>query len=584
MRTQLLALVAAAVLCATACSGKSTPAPTPTPQQEVTAVVSASQGAEVSLPNGATVRIPAGSLANDTTVSIERVPAGETTGGDFEAAMSVGERYQIDLGGQTLQKPAVLEVPFDPALLPEGNDPSEVFLAYYDETTKQWLFAGGEVDSSRNVVILPITHASWWEPWTWNWGAWIAVLSKALKGNVVDILEAATLLTDDCPQEGQNVSVNLSQANNVVQGCVERDDPETPELRIVNPKSFFFEVRPVSGGNGYPPQTMLAPGESLRFQANTSDPSPLVVSADITQKAGWYLVVHLMIQMLPGANQLRVQGPQIACITERVADVSYIASASEALLRDHNGTAAAEKLVQMLLDGDAMRRFIQAADDCGYGPAATWSAEGIRQIGAATSTIISATDFVANYFLNTESQVLFNFTPPARCPVPDESFCEFVRKVVDAIARADYLTVLSYMQFYTYECIPREIAGQGGVGSLTDCIGKPAGTTFEVLPSWVLGGEGGWWTPLDVQELTGNRYEVYAVMYPQGPLSIRAHPAIIMCKSGRPVADDCSGLGIEAQGNSWAITEAFSYFYTNEKCPSYGGCVPISQLIPWPGR
>jgi hypothetical protein len=271
------------------------------------------------------------------------------------------------------------------------------------------------VDTQRNVITIQTDHLSWWNPFSWNWGAWIAVLNKALTGNVTDFLSAAALLTKDCPQRAATVSVDASQAHNVIQGCVEHDDPSLPRLRIVNPKSFFFEVRPVSGGNGYPPPTMLGPGDDLTFQASTADPAPLVMQADITQKAGRYLVIHLIIQMLPGLNQLGLQGSQLACITERLADASYFVSASEALVA-HDGAGAAEQLIRFLNNADAVRRFITATSDCSYGPAQTWSEEGLKQVGAATATIISATDLVTNYLLNNTSRVAFAWTRLSSTP------------------------------------------------------------------------------------------------------------------------------------------------------------------------
>jgi Tol biopolymer transport system component len=202
--------------------------------------------------------------------------------------------------------------------------------------------------------------------------------------------------------------VDSSQARNVVQGCVEKDDRTQPGLRVVNPKSFFFEVKPISGGNGYPSPTLLAPGEDVNFEASTSDPSPLTLEAEMTQKSGWYLVVDMVITMLPGANEFGIQGHQVACITERLSDVSYFASAVESLVVGHDGAAAAESISKFMLDGDAVGRFITAADNCNFGPAPTWSLEGIKQIGGAVSTIMSATDYIANYFAgNTSAQLSF---------------------------------------------------------------------------------------------------------------------------------------------------------------------------------
>jgi TolB protein len=314
-----------------------------------------------------------------------------------------------------------LEIPFDSTLLPDDSKPGQVFLSYYDEGKKEWIYAGGKVDINRGVVILNITHASWWAPTTWNWGAWIAVLNKFLRISIVDWIEAVQLLTDDCPQVGTYVQVDSSQALNVVQGCIEQDDVERPELRVVNPKSFFFEIRPIAGGNGYPAQALLSPGEDVQFEASTFDPSPLTIEAQITEKSGWYLVVHMVITMLPGANQFGIQGHHVACITERLADVSYFASAAESLIVDQNGAAAAENISEFMLDGDAVQRFITAADDCNFGPSPTWSIEGIKQIGGAVSTIMSATDYIANYFAgNTNAQVSFMWASPipTQTPIP----------------------------------------------------------------------------------------------------------------------------------------------------------------------
>jgi WD40 repeat protein len=232
-----------------------------------------------------------------------------------------------------------------------------------------------------------------------------------LSVSIVDFVEAVQLLTDDCPQSGQYVQVDSSQALNLVQGCVEVDDRQQPELRIINPKSFFYEIKPISGGNGYPVPTLLAPGDEVKFEASTSDPSPLIIQAEITQKSGWYLVIHMIISMLPGANQFGIQPSSVACITERLEDVSALASAVESLL-NNNGAAAAESISNFMLDGDAVRRFLTAADDCNFGPAPTWSVEGIKQIGGAVSTIMSATDYIANYFAgNTNAQLSFTWTP-----------------------------------------------------------------------------------------------------------------------------------------------------------------------------
>lgn len=385
---------------------------TPVEPLNLFSVINSEQGGQITLSDNAGLTIPPGSLPTNTNVLFQLVSDESAIPELPHDVVSVGHSYEVDLGSQTLEKPVILEIPFDTSLIPKGSEPNNLFLTYFDEQTGEWLYAGGQVDTMRNVIVLPMIHASWWQPASWNWGAWIAILSKTLRFSVVEWIEAINLLTDDCPQDGEFVHVDSSGSRNVVQGCVEVDDVYHPQLRIVNPKSFFFEIYPVSGGNGYPSMTLLSPGEDIEFKTDTDDPSPLIVTAEITQKSGWYLIVHLVITMMPGANQFGIQGQHVACITERLDDLSHFASAVGALVIDQNGAAAAESISRFMLDKDAVNRFIRAADDCNFGPAPTWSFEGIRQIGAAVSTIMSATDYIANsnYFAgNIKSQVAFNW-------------------------------------------------------------------------------------------------------------------------------------------------------------------------------
>src|SRR3990170_343616 len=162
--------------------------------------LSAADGGTVSLGDYVTLKIPAGALPEDATVTITRATEDEPASGGLKGAKAVGAACDIDLGGQKLAKPATLEIRYDPGSLPENSPEDMAFLAFYDEDKKQWVPAGGKVDEERHVIIIETEHLSWWNPFSWNWGAWVAVLNKTLQGNVVDFIEAVALLTDDCPQ------------------------------------------------------------------------------------------------------------------------------------------------------------------------------------------------------------------------------------------------------------------------------------------------------------------------------------------------------------------------------------------------
>lgn len=377
--------------------------------KSMTRTIVAAEGGELSLSDGATLNVPAGALAADTEVGLKNLGASDSRVPEYEYAYGVGSLYEVDLGAEALQQPVMLEIPFDPDSLPKDAEASQVFLAYFDEGTGEWRYAGGTVDLGRHVVRISTDHASIWRPSTWNWAAWSAALHKITTVSIVEAIEGLALLTEECPQQGQAVQVEVDLSRSVLQGCVAKDDPVHPVLRVVNRRAFYVEVQTVSEGNVYFSRTMMGPGEDIRFTANTQDPTPLIVSAEMTQKAGLYLVLDLVISMLPGANQLGFQGKTIACMTERLSDASYFFSAAESLAIGHDGLAASESLIDFMDDEDAVRRVIRAASDCNYGPASTWSFEGIKQIGGAVSAITSVADYVANY-LGGNAYSEFSFT------------------------------------------------------------------------------------------------------------------------------------------------------------------------------
>lgn len=372
--------------------------------------VTAAEGATLVLEDGASLQIPPDSLAEDVAVAFASAPLQDAPDLD-RAREGVGQAYQIDLGDDPLDGPVTLEIPFDPAALPAGASADQVFLSTYDEDQDAWVYAGGIVDPERHVVRLEVTHASWWMPTTWNWSAWIAVLSNTLELSITDLVKSVQLLTTTCSQRGAIVSVDDKQARSLIQGCVDRDDPLLPELRVVNPKAFYYEVRSSSNGRAVIAPQLLSPGEDLTFAISTQDPSPLDVEVEITQAAGLRLVVHMVLTMLPGANQFGIQGRHVGCITERLNDVTALAQATEALTLDYDGVDAADALFEFLSDEDAMRRFVTAADDCEFGPARTWSLEGFKQITGAASTIMRATDYLANYLAgNSPARLSFTWT------------------------------------------------------------------------------------------------------------------------------------------------------------------------------
>ena len=440
----LLALLAGWAVLVAACGGSEA---TTTTQELSTAGGTAALGDDV------TVHFPPGTLSGPTTVTITRASDENAPPQALEAADAIGDAFKIDIGDQELDGPVTIEFPYAEDALPDGTGNDEIFLAYFDDELDVWVPVAGEVDPERNIIAVQTDHLSWWNPWTWNWDAWMAVLNQTLMLRVTDFFDAVAVLVDDCPQSGATVTVDASDANNVVQGCVERDDPAQPKLRVVNPKSFFFEVN--SGAHGYFPPTLLGPAESLPFDADTSHGSPLVVNADITQAAGVHLVMHLVLQMLPGGSQLLSQNGIVTCLAETLSNLAPIASAVEALVVHRDGAAAAEALLELYSNLASAEAFISAADGCGAPVASSWTGTAFGQLATGarvTATIMSATDFVANFLLNSHSEVQFNWAQPTMPPTPIPSptppaasaydlIVSRIQAVYAALSSGDYLAV-----------------------------------------------------------------------------------------------------------------------------------------------
>ena len=72
----------------------------------------------------------------------------------------LGTSYQIDAGGATLLQPVTLTFPYDPLLIPAGQDASSLTMAYYDGVT--WTQLVGTVDLVAHTVSVTTSHFSVW--------------------------------------------------------------------------------------------------------------------------------------------------------------------------------------------------------------------------------------------------------------------------------------------------------------------------------------------------------------------------------------------------------------------------------------
>jgi hypothetical protein len=184
-------------------------------------------GGVIGLPNDIQIHIDPHSLSDDTTIKIERKVAESTDDFGNFVALPVSDLYKIELGKKPLLKPALIEIPFIPNRIPENVSVDNLFLAYFDESTKTWIIIEGEVDSKRNIISVESNHASEWGVFSWNWDAWIALLSETLTLSITGSLRTLELIVEECNTKSQYVSILYPTVANFMKSCVLLDDVDS---------------------------------------------------------------------------------------------------------------------------------------------------------------------------------------------------------------------------------------------------------------------------------------------------------------------------------------------------------------------
>lgn len=412
MRTTAVCLVLAVALILSACGGDDEHDPTAqrttAPAEVATTTVLAAVGGEISLSDGTRLVIPPGALPADLQVALSKEgspPPAE----DWVAALSAP--VHVDLHDQTLLQAAKLELPYDKSLLPPEAPEGAILASYFDEVNNKWVIVDGTVDPSRGVVVLKITHASWWQPWTWDWGKWVTALTQLLDLKVTSLLDAVTLLTEPCAEAGDRVSV-VNPGVTMLKGCVEADTQSGATVRVVNLKSFPIGIKASGPAQGVPPQILDA-GASLSFEIDTTGQPPVLVASEFTEEAMGYFIVKLLLDAMPFADL--VPSGAYRPIADKILEQQFIAPAIVELLRK-DGLGAAEEIIRMLNEDSFLNVFVSAVTDYGtqnnisvLAKLTKAGAKSVLLAITATNVIFKSTDFIANYFFNNQTRVEFRW-------------------------------------------------------------------------------------------------------------------------------------------------------------------------------
>jgi len=156
---------------------------------QISGQASAQGGAVIEHASGLTVTIPPGGLYQDDVVEVRQVrPAGDAERGSYVVPEEMV--YEVELEGEdAFRLAADVAIPYDPALLPEGESEAEIFPVFLFGDT--WYRAeGGVVDQEANVVRVTTLHNG-----LWSWAVDTeANFDEEMNGFFCDASDNATVL------------------------------------------------------------------------------------------------------------------------------------------------------------------------------------------------------------------------------------------------------------------------------------------------------------------------------------------------------------------------------------------------------
>jgi hypothetical protein len=298
-----------------------------------------SAGGEVSLPDGTTLKIPAAAVDGTLTVTLDQrdIPPAPPPYGQ-----ELGMAVHIDLQEVTLARPATLELPYDPARIPDGQGDDNVFVAYYDDAIGEWVPVGGILDPARGVVTVELTTASWWRSWSWLVDGVAQLIIAGFKLDLASVLDVFRAF-DGCDESQSSVVIDESRNRDYLAACVEQSDLVRPRLRIINRRTFHVKVERLDGSATIDPASFGEPLARLQQRSFVADFSqakpdePLIVQA----KVDWlHTTGHMFLDLLlvfPGLSQV---------ISDDTAGLMLLE-----LYRNRHVIAAAERLTAGDIDG-----------------------------------------------------------------------------------------------------------------------------------------------------------------------------------------------------------------------------------------
>jgi hypothetical protein len=172
----------------------------------------------VPLGNLAIANIPQGSAPPGATVEV--TSADPPTGWQPDQTV-LRAPVHLQLSSGNLSGPATLSFPYDPADVPAGVSPTDVFgIATFDQTSGQWLSVPITADTSLHTITAEVTHFSWWNPFSWDWSTLGSEVSQDALQAIGERSAAPVCDNTSIPSYISTVNVE-SDASDPLRSCAE---------------------------------------------------------------------------------------------------------------------------------------------------------------------------------------------------------------------------------------------------------------------------------------------------------------------------------------------------------------------------
>lgn len=181
------------------------------------------------LPGGGTVAVPAESIPDGATLEVATAGAPDLPPGLTPVAVPVDLRFDT---GQQPQAPVQLTYPYDPAAVPAGVDPAEMYgISSFDEATGSWKPLPVTFDEKAGSFTAELTSFSWKWPWQVDWAGIGAAINQGF-GELIGKRSKEAVCESHSPLPSWARAVTSNEPALPIRTCAE-GDPKNPEIAVV---------------------------------------------------------------------------------------------------------------------------------------------------------------------------------------------------------------------------------------------------------------------------------------------------------------------------------------------------------------